>query len=421
MTTSNASKTVNYTELFTHKTLTKCIGEPTYATIKLIETQCKANVQRFTTPLGGGNHKYLGLVLSPEKYALLSDIPFVKPPLPQPLSIPTGTSAVAAASLRDEHEEAKRLFHECEGIESAVKQQLLNAFDYDYLADLIDRNTQSFNAAIHEIFAHLYKTYGQVTIAEFHEQRQHLEDAVLDLAVPLTVFFNKIEDLQELSEHIHAPITEMQCIHLALRKLIQTQVFAEEIKKWNKASEKTWTTFKLHFRTAQQDLRDLGGLQLKDTAFKANLVQEVLDGVQTLLDTNSTSNGITHNANLTVQNPSPNVPAAQIDPHLFQQFQMFMQMRQQSNPKPNDNGPQNNAQAQRNNSSRRPVRYCWTHGACGHSSAFCRNPAQGHVSEATFSNRFNGNNARCRGSGNSNTTSTTSTATSTAQPSSSST
>ena len=36
--------------------------------------------------------------------------------------------------------------------------------------------------------------------------------------------------------------------------------------------------------------------------------------------------------------------------------------------------------------------YCWTHGACSHPSAQCRNPAVGHQWTATFRNMMNGNN-----------------------------
>ena len=40
-------------------------------------------------------------------------------------------------------------------------------------------------------------------------------------------------------------------------------------------------------------------------------------------------------------------------------------------------------------------RYCWTHGACGHSSSICNAPAQGHCYEASMENRMNGNQQNC--------------------------
>lgn len=75
--------------------------------------------------------------------------------------------------------------------------------------------------------------YGTVTISEFHDIQQQLEDAPLNLTVPLTVLWNQLEDLKELAEHIKAPLSDNQWISIAMRKLIQMKAFPEEIKKWN--------------------------------------------------------------------------------------------------------------------------------------------------------------------------------------------
>lgn len=419
MSTSSSAKTVNYIDLFTHKELTKCIGEPTYAVIKKIENQCKANAQRFNTTLGGGNHKYLGLILSPARYALLSAVPFERPENPQPLVIPAGTTAVNATAMRDAFEEQKRLYNECEGIETAIKQQLRNAFEPDYLADLIDRNTQSLLAPIHEIFEYLYSAFGAVTIAEFYDIQQQLEDAPLNLSIPLTVLWNKIEDLKELAEHIKAPISDNQCINIALRKLLQTKAFPEEIKKWNNLPNKTWSTFKIHFRKAQQELKELGGLQVQDTPFQANLVQDVIDGVNALLESHlqepSTAETAVANeatqpvANAATQSTTSTQPSP-MQPDMMQQFQMFMQLQNMFNQNQNGGRSRNrsrNGQGGRsgrggrgrgygrNNARQTVVQYCWTHGACTHNGFTCRNPAQGHIPQATLANRMNGNNANC--------------------------
>ena len=50
----------------------------------------------------------------------------------------------------------------------------------------------------------------------------------------------------------------------------------------------------------------------------------------------------------------------------------------------------------RNRRNGRRNKYCWTHGACNHSSDKCENKAQGHQDAATFRNRMGGNNRGCR-------------------------
>ena len=40
-------------------------------------------------------------------------------------------------------------------------------------------------------------------------------------------------------------------------------------------------------------------------------------------------------------------------------------------------------------------KYCWSHGMCGHIGEQCRNPKEGHKSEATKNNRMDGSNKGC--------------------------
>jgi hypothetical protein len=40
--------------------------------------------------------------------------------------------------------------------------------------------------------------------------------------------------------------------------------------------------------------------------------------------------------------------------------------------------------------------YCWTHGTCGHTSAVCKKPAEGHITTATAANPAGGNTAKYR-------------------------
>jgi HPt (histidine-containing phosphotransfer) domain-containing protein len=393
---TTSAKTVNYIDLFTYKELEKCNGEPTYEKIKRIENQCKTNATRFNTTLGGGQHKYLGLVLSPARYQLLSGVPFQKPNHPPPLDIPQGTTAAVATAMKEQHVEAKRLYEECDGIENAMKQQLLNAFELDYLTDLIDRNTQSLTHSIPEIFEHLYKSYGTISLAEFYEKQQQLEDAPLDLQVPLTVLWNKIEDLQELAEHIQSPISDTQCINMAMRKLIQAKVFTEDLKKWNHLQDKSWPIFKTHFRKAQQDLKDLGGLQVNQSIYSANIVNEVIEGVNQLLDTRINQEP----SPPPVPEPTANVvqpssTAHGMDPNLMAQFQMFMQMQ---NMMRGGRGRGRGFRGGRGRGSygrRQMLSYCWTHGACNHNGFQCLYPAEGHVPQATLQNRMNGSNKHC--------------------------
>ena len=56
-------------------------GKPTYETLHHLKNELKANVSSVPTTLGGGNHGYLGMILTPAEYRHISPTdPFTRPP-----------------------------------------------------------------------------------------------------------------------------------------------------------------------------------------------------------------------------------------------------------------------------------------------------------------------------------------------------
>ena len=72
-------------ESFPNNPVTKIDGEPTYQILRLLETELVQNTSSLIIELGGGNHGYLGLVLSAEKYILLIGHVFIPHPNPGPI------------------------------------------------------------------------------------------------------------------------------------------------------------------------------------------------------------------------------------------------------------------------------------------------------------------------------------------------
>ena len=84
---------INYKQdFFEYNPLTKVIGEPNFESLLRLKNEIKANSQTVPTQLGGGQHGFLGAILSPAEYALISNDPFVPPAHPGPLDIPAGTN-----------------------------------------------------------------------------------------------------------------------------------------------------------------------------------------------------------------------------------------------------------------------------------------------------------------------------------------
>ena len=84
---------VNYVaSYFKYKTPTLIQSKPTYKVLNWLKVKLRANASSVETDLGGGNHGYLGLVLSDAKYANVSPTPFVL----APLNIPANAAQVQA-------------------------------------------------------------------------------------------------------------------------------------------------------------------------------------------------------------------------------------------------------------------------------------------------------------------------------------
>ena len=88
---------------FQYKTPTPIQGAPTNKTLKRLKQELRANTSSVKSDLGGGDHGYLGLVLTNAEYATITATPFVPPTYPATLKITTGTDQVKALNLWEIH------------------------------------------------------------------------------------------------------------------------------------------------------------------------------------------------------------------------------------------------------------------------------------------------------------------------------
>ena len=173
--TSNSTSSVNYREThFEFPTLTPIHGEPTADTLVLLRKQLKSNAKSVPSNLGGGNFGHLGLVIPPNRYNVISIIPFIQPNHPGPLIIPPGTAQHAAATMRDLQAEQMRVFKEVHVVDQALIQQIIQAVEPNFLSALRNHTANSINMPIFDVLDYLGNTYGNVT----EEMLQEREDRV---------------------------------------------------------------------------------------------------------------------------------------------------------------------------------------------------------------------------------------------------
>ena len=350
-----------------------------------MQKELKANARSVFSTLSDGQHGHLGLVLNPVEYALISAVPFNVPPHPGILNIPPNATASQATATRDAHREELRIFLESTTVKSQLIQQIIKAVDPVYLATLQDRVTGTINTNIWDILTHLWTSYGRVTPQMLQEEDYDIISTGYDIRTPIDTLFNKLEDYNELSSIGNAPVPPTQLMSRAYIILLKTRKFNEATKEWNRLppAQKTWPHFKTHFRQAHQELLELSGGTIADDFNSANLVQQIIDGLDSRLleppqtDLNSPPEHINQANNLS-------------DTNMVQLMQMMQDMntRLQSIETTHTKKPTNNN-----------GKYCWTHGGCNHFGRNCRNKTSGHKDEATFYNLMGGSTRNVKGTG----------------------
>ena len=298
------------------------MGEPTLDTILLLHRQVKRNAQSIPTTLGGGQLGYLALVVPEDTYDSIptSEI-FIRPTDPGKftLQVPstssnatilqtppgptrrttrsatrstsTTTSDLAAheaaqtaiissaevATQKAAHDEATKRYYECQAVEQALRNQIIEAVEPEYLDALRNVDTDMINESIPEIFIFLQETYGRITEEELVEKEDTLRQLVYDPHQPVDKVFNKITLFHDLCTITNNDKTDKQLVQIAYLIFNRTRAFVDALKKWNELSEesKTYAKFKKHMRAEHHALKRVGALTVQDSTFyQANLLQQ---------------------------------------------------------------------------------------------------------------------------------------------------
>jgi uncharacterized membrane protein YgcG len=399
---------------FQHLNLTEIDGFPTYATLKTLNTELKANAKSVPSDLGGGAHGHLGMAVTVPIYERISPgFPFLRPAqpvLPDLLGL-TGPQISAARHIfSQEHNR----FNTCNQVERTIIQQIAQAIDAEHLADMIDYETGAINGTIPEIIAELFEIFGQVSAAELAEAKKDVQSTTYDPRKPMSTIFTLIHDYAAMAEFCKTPETPEQLISIGLIIITNVLIFSSDVRKWHAkpAIEKTWPAFKTHFIKAQREIQKSQPAVTTDSLgyHQANAAATQEAAVNAI-----TAKVI---ANLT---PAEDIAEQQLA-YSIQQTQGMMEMLTTLR---DDNAKlqtsftnlQTQVRQGRGGGGRggdrggggrgrgrgggrgggRAFKYCWTHGKMGHESIDCNTKAEGHIDNATCTNMQGGSTFKCNG------------------------
>ena len=407
---------------FQHKLLTRIHGKPIYETLQSLATEIKANAASVPSTLGGGQYGHLGLILSVDRYATLANtIPWVSPPNPGPFAPPANGTGPQLEAAKDVWRELKLSFDLCQATEKALIAQIVESIDPIYLRALLNRVTGQYSTDVRAILLHLFTTHGKITPHQVKAKEMVTLNMHYDISLPVDTVFNAIDDLVDLAEHALSPMSMQQMIDLAYVIFARQPILQQDLRLWNRRPPilRTWAHMLQHFRDAQTDLSYLptaGDVFHQQPFHQANAVAEMADLVaQRLLETmpphdtpppatvhpTDTANAAFQQRDLTL--------AAREAALLSQMTEMMSMMRtgaaasssvshQRDTRQSGGRSNRSNARSGRRGSRRStpaPRSYCWSHGACAHSSSQCNTQLPGHQSSATFTNMQGGSTSNC--------------------------
>ena len=408
-----ASKPVNLREVFfPHATLTKVTGNPTFRDITDIRSEVLANARSVPSPFGGGAHGHMGIALSTSKYKRICPHPFIRPTAPTTYVAPTDPDLIVHHNAEKAYAKQVADFQLVNLVETTILNQLVLAFDKNVLRSKTDHLTRTIHCSIPDVFQYLFDTYGNITNFSLNEARQSTIAHTYVHSDSISNVFDIVDEYAEMADANNTPESSEQLISMTLMILMRANIFSDAISEWNNlpSASQTWPIFQDHFVQAQIDYKrsrptdTSASLGYSPQANLAHYPQPPFAYTDHALNVASLYPEVPPpasdcDANTRPADPTPtlqaNLATSTPDPliqELLKEVKELRAERSHPTPAPSSTSTSDNKSKKR---EKGPRKYCWTHGACAHSSSECNKPKEGHKKEATFSDMMNGSTYKC--------------------------
>ena len=224
--TSTAASPEAMMESFPNRHIPKIVGIPTYESISAVKTALAQNAVSIPTTRGGGNHGYLGMVISAPVYHTVTGGQVFN--LPNNPGNIIDRNAPTAMQVRA-HAETLREWREYTNLEQALKKQLANSMDPIYLRAVRDPYVGYANRSLRELIAHLIAMYGNITPPELKENDQRF-NTPWDPNTPFESLIDQIETAVEYADAGNQAYTPVQVVNTAFTLIFNTGLYFDECK-----------------------------------------------------------------------------------------------------------------------------------------------------------------------------------------------
>jgi hypothetical protein len=241
---------------FMHPTLTPIANKPSTATLNLLKKEIYANAMSKPSILGGGNHGFLALVMSPNGYAQLNGTqPFIDPVHPgtQPAH-PAGATGPQMTESNRRHDFALTTYVEFAAMRDHLKGQLIAAVDDTYIQILSDEIFGFANVTPRDIMIHLMVTYGVRTIEDLESNRDKIKSD-WNPDTEIEHLWKRAADCKAFADGTALALSDDAIMNLLLIPIEKSKTLPDDVKAWRLMDPilQTWPTFKTHFERANKE------------------------------------------------------------------------------------------------------------------------------------------------------------------------
>jgi hypothetical protein len=285
----------------------------------------------------------------------------------------------------------------------ALRKQLIGTFEEVYLSPIKDRITGFNNVSVNDILVHLMTEYGNIGPKEIAANETKMI-APWDGVVPFETIITRIDECVDFAIHAKAPYTNEQILAKAELLVLNSDMFPDELKEWDRriAAQRTFNEFTRFMLQAQRANRKRSG-NAKQAGFGLSLqkLTELAEGVAASVAQNNKENMAARAEKESTSDETKALYTAlvkQVAVLTKQQGELLAIMKLNLPTANFTNITPTGAPGQTTRPPRRVPTdeggYCWSHGYLvtkNHTSANCRFQKDGHNAAATRSNPMNGN------------------------------
>jgi hypothetical protein len=353
----------------------KIRGLPSYHTLNALRQALYRNANSFASTLGGGNHGYLGALMTTPTYLTATQpnaTAFVAPVFPGYLPAVQGTAAQVSDQVRA-HNESLRKWKEHENVTKALRKQLIDSVEPAYIAHLEDPFSGYNKVPVKDILLDQFENYGKIRSTDLMANNKRMEED-WDPSETFQTLMARIKLCREFAIDAGQPYTDDQILAKVHAIVFNTGLYYEALEKWDEVpvAQATYDNFCKHMIQAQTRLQSKRTTKQQDYGLATAELHELTENFCNLVNAERAEK---ENERSTIN---------QLRQEMTSMRTLIEQLQHKNTPLP------------RNRQRRQFVDqggYCWTHGYAvtkNHTSQNCRTKGPGHKEEATRDNQMGG-------------------------------